>query len=359
MTSAVARPAGPLDERLSGPVGRILQVQLPNGAIPWFEDGPWDPWNHGECVMALAVVGEIAAARAGLDSMAELQRPDGAWLGEYGNVTPMADRTHLARVKPPAFLDTNFAAYCAVVVWHYAKVAGVAAARPYWPMVRAALNFVIGLQHPEGDISWCYEAHGCEKDDAVRAGCASIYKSLECGIRLADRVGDPQPAWAGAREALGAALRERPERFDRGGVDRSTFAMDWYYPVLTGVVQGVEAHARLEAGWDTFVDAGLGCRCVSDQPWVTVAETCELAMALLAAGRRSAASTLLAGLERQRDSEGVYWMGWQFEERIFWPEERPTWTQAAAILAFDALEQVSPAWQVLTGNWGPRACVRP
>ena len=52
--------------------------------------------------------------------------------------------------------------------------------------------------------------------------------------------------------------------------------MDWYYPVLGGALRGAAAAERLARGWDTFVVPGLGVRCVSDQPWVTVAETCEL-----------------------------------------------------------------------------------
>jgi len=58
--------------------------------------------------------------------------------------------------------------------------------------------------------------------------------------------------------------------------------MDWFYPILTGVVQASAAHQRILARWETFVEEGFGCRCVSDEPWVTVAESCELTLALLA-----------------------------------------------------------------------------
>mgnify|MGYP002144909829 CR=1 FL=1 len=39
---------------------------------------------------------------------------------------------------------------------------------------------------------------------------------------------------------------------------------------------------------------------------------------------------LISWQDRCRDADGVYWMGWQFEEHIVWPAEKPTWTQAAA-----------------------------
>ena len=65
--------------------------------------------------------------------------------------------------------------------------------------------------------------------------------------------------------------------------------MDWYYPVLGGAVRGEEADALLAARWDDFVVPGLGVRCVSTNPWVTGAETCELVLALEALGDRERA----------------------------------------------------------------------
>ena len=328
----------------------MLEAQLDDGAIPWFEGGPWDPWNHGECVMALGVAGEWSAVRAGLDCLAERQGPDGAWLGEYGNMLPMADRLHMAREPAPAFRDTNFAAYCAVVLWHALSLSGdLLLVRRHWPMVARAIDFVVAQQHGPGDISWCGEAHGGDADDAVRAGCGSIHKSLDCALRLARLMEEPRPAWARARQALAHALRERPERFDRT-TDRSAFAMDWYYPVLGGAISGPAARARIEAGWAAFVEPGVGCRCVQDQPWATVAETCELALTLISLGRRAEAADLLAWQDAHRDASGAYWMGWQFAEGIIWPEERPTWTQAAAILAHDALYDLSSAADVLVAH---------
>ena len=68
--------------------------------------------------------------------------------------------------------------------------------------------------------------------------------------------------------------------------------MDWYYPVLSGVLTDDDARARLDERWDTFVMEGLGVRCVSDRPWVTAAETCECVMAYDAAGEQGKALAL-------------------------------------------------------------------
>ena len=72
---------------------------------------------------------------------------------------------------------------------------------------------------------------------------------------------------------------------------------------------------------------------------MTVAESCELAMALHRIGLRDEAKRLLALQHQHRDLDGAYWMGFQYAEEIPWPQEKPSWTQAAVILAADLLQQ--------------------
>ena len=333
---------------LAGALEVILAEQTAAGAIPWFDHGPWDPWNHAECLMALGVMGEFEAADRGFAYLAQTQEPGGAWLAEYGNTLPMADRLHMARSPAAAFRDSNFAAYPAVALWHRYRLDGDAGmAQRYWPMVRAGINLVLSLQHPQGDIAWSAEAFGGADDDAVLAGNASIFKSLDCAQKLAALVGDPQPAWRAAQRRLREAIHRAPHRFDRAK-DRSDFAMDWYYPVLARVYSPAAGLARLETRAPRFAVLGHGCRCVASEPWTTVAETCELAMALIGLGAHASAGALLDSQWRARDVGGAYWMGWQFAEEIVWPRERPTWTQAAAILAHDARAAATPAHDVLT-----------
>jgi len=211
-------------------------------------------------------------------------------------------------------------------------------AAAYWPMVARAIDFVLRHQSVHGDISWSAEAAAKSgADDALLAGNASIYKSLQCAIDLGRQLGEDVERWALAREKLGEAIRTKPHRFGRQREERSAFAMDWYYPILSGALDGRGAAWRLHADWDRFVEPGRGCRCVAHEPWVTVAETSELVMTLISVGRRAQALALFESQARHTDAGGAYWMGWQFKERIFWPEETPSWTQAAVILAADAL----------------------
>ena len=333
---------------LRGALARVLEVQRPDGAIPWFEDGPWDPWNHVESAMALSVMGEHGAAAAAYDYLRRSQRSDGAWMGEYGSELPFADRLHMAREKAPEFLDSNFIAYVAVGAWHRFQITGDGAlARRDFEMVAAALDFVLGLQTEHGDVSWAQEAVGTSVDDALVAGNCSIAKSLECGAALGGTIGADVSRFIDGRLRLAAALRSRPDRFDRSGKN-ARFAMDWYYPALSGVFTPAECAARLQDGAARFVAPDVGCRCVEDEPWVTAAETAELSLAWCAAGDLGQAERFFNLARAVADDSGALWMGWQMEERIFWPRERPSWTQAAAILAADAVYEVTPAARVLT-----------
>ena len=135
--------------------------------------------------------------------------------------------------------------------------------------------------------------------------------------------------------------------------------MDWYYPVLGGVLRGHSAHARVAAGWDTFVVEGRGARCVSDRPWVTAAETCELVMALDAIGAHNEARELLAWVQFLRADGGGYWTGANFEGGAFdrdgqlFPVEQPTWNSAAVILAAHTLSGRAPTAGLFRGEGLP------
>jgi hypothetical protein len=125
--------------------------------------------------------------------------------------------------------------------------------------------------------------------------------------------------------------------------------MDWYYPVLGGALRGEAALARLEEGWSTFVVPGLGVRCVSDHPWVTGAETCELVLTLCALGDHARAAALFADIQRLRHADGGYWTGYVYRDDAFWPVERTTWTAGAVLLA-SAMLAGDPATTAVFGG---------
>ncbi|MFU8815764.1 MAG: hypothetical protein ACNA7W_10490 [Pseudomonadales bacterium] len=317
----------------------IRGVQRSNGAIPWFPDGILDPWDHVEAAMGLSVAGYLDEAVAAYRWLAKRQRRDGAWLAAYQE-DAVVDGTRA---------ESNFVAYVATGVWHHYLVSGD---RPFaaelWPTVKAAMDFVLGLQAPSGEIYWALDTRTGINKDALVTGCSSIFKSLECTANLASVLGEDPTRWLTARAALGDTLRTRPERFDRTWESKARYSMDWFYPVMTGVIEGAPARHHLVSRWKTFVEPGLGCRCVADQPWVTIAETCELVMACVAAGTRERARALFTDLRRYQVEDGSWWTGHAFVDDVMWPDERPTWTAGSVLLAADALQANTAASSLFT-----------
>lgn len=333
---------------------RIEALQRTDGAIDWIEGGIWDSWNHGESAMALAIAGREEPALRALDALIARQDADGGWTGDLGASVPLDDANRrLVPGNPDTARDTNFTGYAAVTVLRSLLALNAIDKLPrYWPMIEAAMAFVLHHQTPKGDVVWAAPDDGksIEDTDSLRAGNASLYKSLECAVLASHVMERDDTAWREARCRIGATLRENDARFDRTGIDRRRYAMDWYYPVLAGVLPPEAGRARLYARWDEFVVAGLGCRCVADEPWVTAAETAELALACLATGQREHAEALLRDLSPLIARDGGYWMGWQFEENVVWPWERPSWTAGALVLAADALHALTPGSSLLVRN---------
>ena len=96
----------------------------------------------------------------------------------------------------------------------------------------------------------------------------------------------------------------------------------------------------------------MGCKCVEEEPWVTVAETSELVIALTKIGLTSEAEDLFNFLHQWRDREdGLYWTGYVYTDEKFWPIEKPTWTAGAVLLAADALYAFTPGSKLFLRSW--------
>ena len=324
---------------LQATVDAIARVQHVDGCIPWVPGGRTDPWNMVEAAMALDVGGRHDAAARAYQWLAARQLPDGGWYSYYVG-DEATDRTR----------DTNITAYVAVGAWHhYLSTDDAGFLRRTWPVVERAIDFVLGCQEPDGRIAWRADDRG---DGALLTGSSSVHLSLRCAVAIAERVGEPRPDWELSLAALGSAIATREDSF----LDKSRWAMDWYYPILGGVLRGEAARARIDARWGEFVVDGLGVRCVSDRPWITAAETCELVMALDAIGDVDRARELLGWAQFLRHDDGSYWCGMNFEgERFdapgqYFTADQPTWNSAAVVLATHALEGVGPAAGLFRGE---------
>jgi hypothetical protein len=322
-------------DQLQATVDAIADWQLPNGMVPWFPGGHADPWNHVEAAMALALGGRIAEAERAYQWLADIQRPDGSWHQYY-----LADGVEQDK------LDANTIAYLAAGIWHHWLLTGDRAfVEAFWPTVEAAVTFVLDLQTPRGEIIWARHADGTPWSFALLTGSSSMVHSLRCAVAIADLLGHERPDWELSVDRLADVVRRHclglaPDAF----APKHRWAMDWYYPVMAGVLRDDEARDRLDAHRATFFMDGLGVRCVSDRPWVTAAETCECLLAHLSVGDTDRARQLFEWAQALRADDGHYWTGIVHPEMVHFPGgEKTTYTDAAIVLAADAISGATPA----------------
>jgi hypothetical protein len=280
--------------------------------------------------MGLTVAGRVAEAQLGFDWMIANQHDDG---GYY--------RYYLRDGVEDAQRDPNVSSYVAVGVWHHWLATGDRGfVESMWPTVSRAVEFALSLQQPGGEVLWCYEPDGSRGEYALVTGSSSVLLALACASAIAALLDYDRPHWERAAARLAEALTWRPHSF----APKRRWAMDWYYPVLCGALRGHAGLDRLDSRWDEFVLPGFGCLCVSDNQWVTAAETAELVLTLDAVGRRTDARRLLTSVQYLREADGSYWTGCVHPEEVHFPgHEHTTYTAAANLIAADALGGVTPA----------------
>lgn len=310
--------------------GLILQTQKPDGEIPWSIGGKTDPWDHVEAAMGLAVAGHTGAARAAYEWLAANQLEDGSWYAAYQDGQPI-DKTR----------DTNITTYVAVGVYHYYLITrDLDFLRTMWPVVQGAIDFALELQAPGGEIYWAKSPELQVDPMALLTGSSSIFMSIKCALAVGMELGIERPDWKVAARKLQKAIEHGYHLFN---ITKSHFSMDWFYPVLSGALTGKAARKRFDQSWKKFVVEGMGVLCVSNRPWVTIAETSELVLALVAAGNEKVAEIVFNWLHERKFDDASYWCGFTFPDMVIWPEDKITWTNGVVLMAADALYHLTPA----------------
>ena len=306
----------------------ISDHQLTSGAIPWYRGGIVDPWDHVESAIALDLCHRFDEAARAYMWLQDIQNPDGSWWSGYLDGQPQ-DLTK----------DTNFSSYIASgAYYHYMVTGDLDFLRRIWPTVEKGIAFALRLQQPTGEIYWARDANDAVWKGALMAASSCTWLSIKCGMEIARTLSLDRPDWDMASRRLAGAIRGHPELFDKFGEDNQGFATTWYYPVLAGVVQGQRAKEHILEQWADFVIEDRGCKCVCGTPWVTVAETCELILALTNIGEEDRARLLLDWTLRLRDPAGGFGSGIKLPDELIWPVENNTWTSAAVIMAVSALD---------------------
>ncbi|MCX6005282.1 MAG: hypothetical protein NT082_06385 [Chloroflexi bacterium] len=323
----------------------IVSVQEKAGSVPELEGGIVEPWTHIECAMAIDVGNYRDEAEKAYTWLAEIQLADGSWYTNYQNGKPK-----------DTYKVSHAISYIAVGVWHHYLVTGnLSFLDKMWPSVRAAINYVMDMRGPNGEIYWARDTEGVLCPSAQIASCSSSYLSIRCALKIADLLGEEHNDWKMVNDNLRGAILNMPTPFKTPaeGGEISAFAMDWYYPALCSVINKKEAVSRIYNDWDKFIVHGWGSVCNLKKQWVTAAETSELAIALAVNGEYEQSMMLYNWIHQMRDDDGAYWYGMAFPENEIWPLQKPTWTAAAVVLAADMLRPMSPTSLLLDHHGAP------
>ena len=318
----------------------IKTNQLDSGAIPSNADLSHDPWDHIEAIMGLNFLRDKESSDLALKWLKNNQNKDGSWYAKYSNNDPI-------ELNKP----THFGPYISVAALHYFKIfSDKDKLFELWETIKSAIDFSIDLQNSNGTIPWSIDKNNEIENDFLLTGSSSILKSLECAIAISKILDlDSNEKWTKAYESLAYAVRNPEGLFDKK-TDRSRFSMDSYYPIISGVLLDYEKEKYIKKIFKDFYVEGIGVKCVVDEPWVTVAETSEFIISLVISNELEEAKKILVEVMNISDSNDIPYMGWQYVENIFWPEEKPSWTAAALILAADSIFDFSPGSDILKDN---------
>jgi hypothetical protein len=324
----------------------IARTQRADGEIPWCEGQKTDPWDHVESAMALSVGGYLDESKGAFEWLAGKQLDDGSWYTSYRHGVA-EDKTR----------DANLSSYIAVGLLHYFLITkDTAFLNNMWPTLSKAVEFALSLQTPGGEIYWAISPQGNVDRMALLTGSSSIYMSIKCALAIAKILGFFRPLWEIALNKLAEAIKYKPHVFN---MTKSRYSMDWFYPILCGVITGDDAQKRLDKYWKKFVVEDRGVRCVSDKPWVTIAETSELTLTLAAMGNHELAAIVFNWICDRRHEDGSYWCGFTCPDLVIWPQGKITWTNAAALIAADAIYTLTPACALFSHQFWMTAGLSP
>jgi|TARA_B110000459_G_C16590401_1_gene485908 hypothetical protein len=286
----------------------IIFNQLEDGSIPWDEKGKCDPWDHCECLIALAIYKEWDAFDKGLAWFFNNINKDGLISPEFKN-----------QESTQHHFESHHAPYVALPIMQ-ARLMGRNEPKidEFESKLENIFDNLKNFKDKDGYYFWAKDKNGYS-DNSLITATMSIFLSLKA---------------LNNESSIDLDLKKWNEKFDRDGVDRSRFSMDFYYPYLAGIKKDKN---EFKLNLKNFYKEGLGVKCVEEEPWVTIAESSECIIAALVVGEEDTANKIFKNIMQFQDPKGVFPTGYQYDLKIFWPEEKSTWTNAALIIAAHAI----------------------
>ena len=307
----------------------ILKNQKDNGEILWDEKGKWDFWDHCECLIALSIYEEWDAFKRGLDFCLSKVDQEGLVKSQYidGKISQDYFEAHHA---PYIFMPLLQKYFIDNDINYLLK---------YRSEIHQIYKGTFKFKDADGYYHWALDQNGLLDDTLVTSSC-SLELSRRAYNKICKLIQDEEFI---DHDKIISENKLNSNKFDRGGIDRSRFSMDSYYPILcqSGTIE--DAMETL----NKFYVNGLGIKCVEEEPWVTFAESSECIMALYKIGLKKEAKKIFDEVMKHKNSKGYFSTGYQYELGVYWPEEDSTWTNAAVIMAADCIHDITGKEKVI------------
>ncbi len=289
----------------------IISNQSSSGAIFWDEKGKCDPWDHCECLIALAIYEEWEYFWKGVNWFFTNLNEDGLIYAEFQNEKP--SKLHYESHHAPYIIMPLIQASLIDKEQDYKKIL----TNEQLLKLENIFEVLDDFKDEDGYFYWAKDSNGYSDNSLITASM-SIFLSLVAKDKSFPKFNTEM--WQ--------------EKFNRDGVDRSRFSMDFYYPFLAGIKNNKKEFLDL---LDNYYVKGLGVKCVAEEPWVTIAESSECVISALIHDNENIAKQIFNDIQQFQNKDGIFPTGYQYDMEIFWPEENSTWTNAAVIIAAHAL----------------------
>ena len=307
----------------------ILKNQNYNGEILWDDKGKWDFWDHCECLIALSIYEEWDAFKKGLDFCLGKINQEGLVKSQYVNGTITQN-----------YFEVHHAPYISLPLLQKYYIDGDL---DYLFSYRSEMHQIFKgtekFKDAEGYYHWALDESGLVDDTLVTSSC-SLELSRRAYNKICKLINDEKYI---INEEIISPKKLRSKKFDRDGISRARFSMDSYYPILCNCGTKEDANKLL----NKFYVNGLGIKCVEEEPWVTFAESSECIMALHKIGLLEEAKKIFNEVLKHKNTKGYFPTGYQYDLRVYWPEENSTWTNAAIIMAADCLYDITGKEKVI------------
>jgi hypothetical protein len=289
----------------------IISNQSPSGAIFWDEKGKCDPWDHCECLIALAIYEEWEHFWKGVNWFFTNLNKDGLIYAEFQNEKP--SKLHYESHHAPYIIMPLIQASLIDQEQDYKKIL----TNEQLLKLENIFEVLNDFKDEDGYFYWAKDSNGYSDNSLITASM-SILLSLVAKDKSFPKF--KTDVWH--------------KKFNRDGVDRSRFSMDFYYPFLAGIKNNKKEFLD---SLDNYYVKGLGVKCVAEEPWVTIAESSECVISALIHGNENIAKEIFNDIQQFQNKDGIFPTGYQYDMEIFWPDENSTWTNAAVIIAAHAL----------------------